>query len=178
MYFTGPEEGEELRKINDTYYEISNLGRVLSNEARPKIMREITNHGGYKKVLLRTASGNKVLFVHRLVATAFKTKDTGADYVNHIDGNPANNNADNLEWVTKSANTKDGVKRSNGHWRSGKPTAVWFLDSSGKRLWFPSCGQAAKHIGKYTPTTVASIWAAASGKQKTFAGLTWGFLEK
>jgi hypothetical protein len=35
---------------------------------------------------------------------AFCTKIDGKEYVNHIDGNPRNNRADNLEWVTNSEN--------------------------------------------------------------------------
>ncbi len=54
---------------------------------------------------------HKTYKVHRLVCMAFypiEGKETYDDYqelqVNHKDGNTLNNNADNLEWVTKSEN--------------------------------------------------------------------------
>ena len=55
--------------------------------------------------------------VSRLIAATFhgdnlKTKLT----VNHIDGNPMNNNADNLEWLTVSENIKYGFR--NGQFDS------------------------------------------------------------
>jgi hypothetical protein len=43
-------------------------------------------------------------FVHRLVAMAFIERPEGKNIVNHIDGNPANNSATNLEWCTQQEN--------------------------------------------------------------------------
>ena len=42
--------------------------------------------------------------VHRLVAQAFLAPPPSEKHtqVNHIDGDPANNRADNLAWVTRS----------------------------------------------------------------------------
>ena len=44
--------------------------------------------------------------LHRVVAFLFIDKVEGKNFVNHIDGNKDNNCSDNLEWVTKSENTK------------------------------------------------------------------------
>ena len=38
------------------------------------------------------------------VALAFCLKEQGKNYVNHIDGNPTNNKASNLEWCTQKEN--------------------------------------------------------------------------
>ena len=58
-------------------------------------------------------SNNKTYKVHKLVCMSFhpvEGKEYYEDYkdlqVNHKDGNTLNNNADNLEWVTKSENIK------------------------------------------------------------------------
>ena len=68
--------------------------------------------------------------VHRLVALAFcKGKTKERRVVNHRDGNPLNNNAENLEWVTYSENNRHavrmGLRKDNRpvkmrHWQSGK----------------------------------------------------------
>ena len=43
--------------------------------------------------------------VHRLVAAAFCLKADGCDVVNHVDGDPDNNAATNLEWTTYKGNS-------------------------------------------------------------------------
>lgn len=42
---------------------------------------------------------------HRIIASIFCEREIGKDYVNHIDGDKTNNDASNLEWVTRSENT-------------------------------------------------------------------------
>lgn len=44
--------------------------------------------------------------VHRIVAELFLDKVDGKNYVNHKDLNKLNNDVSNLEWVTKSENSK------------------------------------------------------------------------
>lgn len=94
-------------------YAVSNLGNVKSN-----ISGEILNtrkaKNGYLRVNLR--KGNLkyekpfVVHVHRLVAEAFLSPVEGKMCVNHIDGNKANNRADNLEWVTNKENTIHAIR--------------------------------------------------------------------
>jgi HNH endonuclease len=49
---------------------------------------------------------NKHLAVHRIVYAKFVGKLSPNLVINHIDGNPANNNPENLELVTQSENNK------------------------------------------------------------------------
>jgi uncharacterized protein YerC len=48
--------------------------------------------------------------VHRLVAEAFIDKIPGKDKINHKDGNPLNNNAKNLEWVSQKENINHSIE--------------------------------------------------------------------
>lgn len=61
---------------------------------------------------------NRNLQYHRIIATLFCHRSPGKDYVNHIDGDKQNNHADNLEWVTRSENTRHafriGLQTSTG----------------------------------------------------------------
>lgn len=50
--------------------------------------------------------------VHVLIATTFHGPKPSADHlVMHLDDNPANNRADNLEWGTPAENSKQMVER-------------------------------------------------------------------
>jgi hypothetical protein len=66
----------------------------------------------------RICTKSKDYFVHKLICMAFNPiegKESYDDYkdlqVNHKDGNTLNNNADNLEWVTRSENIKHAYEQ-------------------------------------------------------------------
>lgn len=92
-------------------YKVSNLGRVMSlnyqNTKRAKIMSPVKHHLGY---LLIHLGKNKIKMVHTLVAEAFIPNPEGKKYVNHIDGNKANNKVTNLEWVTSKENVNHAIR--------------------------------------------------------------------
>lgn len=64
------------------------------------------NGTGYLYVWHKENGKQRNYLVHRIVASAFCDRQTGATQVNHIDGNKTNNRADNLEWVTPAGNMK------------------------------------------------------------------------
>lgn len=83
-------------------YQVSNLGRVKG--ASGKILKQRLNHDGYC-VLTMGKKGKRVTkFVHRLVAETFIPNPDSLDTVNHIDFDRANNNIDNLEWLSHHDN--------------------------------------------------------------------------
>jgi hypothetical protein len=95
----------------ESYYEVSNLGRIKSKRSCI-IMKNILNNNGYLMCTLSAPGKRKKFSVHRLVAAAFIKNDLDKKQVNHIDGNKLNNIIINLEWVTPKENT-------NHAWRLG-----------------------------------------------------------
>lgn len=65
----------------------------------------------YKVTLVNDMGRQKRLSVHKLVAIAFVPNPNDLPQVHHKDGNPLNNCADNLEWVTAKENNRDNIRR-------------------------------------------------------------------
>ena len=112
-------EGEIWLPIKDFegLYEVSNMGRVCSllkrkgNKPPFFYIKERTirksndkNEYGHQRICLFKDSRRYYVDVHRLVAQAFVPKKEGCNVVNHLDENPRNNKADNLEWTTIKGN--------------------------------------------------------------------------
>jgi membrane-anchored protein YejM (alkaline phosphatase superfamily) len=75
-----------------------------------KKMKFSISNSGYPKIVLTKNKLTKTFTIHRLVAIAFCKNRKNKPDVNHIDGNKLNNNSSNLEWVTKSENTRHAIK--------------------------------------------------------------------
>lgn len=121
------------------WYQISNLGRVKSlhrvveygaKSNRSQGERILANRRGgtpvgegmwYLSVILCKNRHRKQFKVHRLVADVFCQKPRGCDVVNHIDNDPENNAASNLEWTTVSGN--NAHRHSQGRSRAPKGEA-------------------------------------------------------
>ena len=96
-------------------YAVSNQGRVksldrsaLSAHRGPRKVRGRTispgkTSAGYLSVALSAEGVKRYRLVHRLVAEAFLPKSSLPE-VNHIDFDPTNNHARNLEWVSSAGN--------------------------------------------------------------------------
>ena len=137
-------------------YEASDDGKIRS---KARTVTAIVNGRRVRKVLpskllaqsLMTLNGKphyvtakvngQTLYVHRLVAMAWHadTYFAGAE-VNHINGNPRDNRADNLEWVTHRQNILHSYRTlqtprkrpQTGHGRR--------LDHGRRKAWHPVKG--------------------------------------
>lgn len=96
----------EWRVINEqSRYEISNDGYVR-NRNTGRILRSAPDRDGYHTVILYDSGEKYNRKIHRLVAQYFLEPDLRRDQVNHKDGNKMNNHVSNLEWCTRSENTR------------------------------------------------------------------------
>lgn len=89
-------------------YEVSNFGKVRVTETRKLLKGSISR--GYIRYDLCVNGKRIVRLGHRLVAETFLPVIDGKDFVNHIDGNKANNVLTNLEWCTPSENMQHASK--------------------------------------------------------------------
>lgn len=93
-------------KIRTRYF-VSRDSRILSGISN-RILKPNLTLKGYYKVGLYIDSKIKAhpITVHKIVATVYCGGYHEGYDVDHVDGNKINNNADNLEWVTRSVNIK------------------------------------------------------------------------
>jgi len=82
------------------------LGRWL----KPQLKKQ-----GYYKVTLGKIGKRYSLYIHRLVLETFVGPCPDGMECRHLDGNPRNNNLNNLRWGTRSENGKDTVKHGRCH---------------------------------------------------------------
>lgn len=96
-------------------YEVSNLGRCrkITNFGY-KIVGHISCQTGYVRIKQVNEEGqNKWYNIHRFVAQSFIPNSDNKCCVNHKDFNRANNNIENLEWVTTRENSYHAIE--HGH---------------------------------------------------------------
>ena len=87
---------EEKEQIVNTSIKSWDLGRMIKHTIIPD----------YVSVRLYHFDKNKNVPLHRLIATTFIANPEDKPQVNHKNGNKANNNVYNLEWVTPQENVK------------------------------------------------------------------------
>lgn len=120
---------------------VTAAGRVLSTErgsAHPRERRAILSNRGY--LMIYVHSIGRSVAVHAFVAAAFlPPRPSPAHQIRHLDGNPLNNRATNLQWGTAQENADD--KKRHGTIASGvrngaytKPHRVRRGESNGRAI--------------------------------------------
>lgn len=167
-----------------------NVYTLVDTPANKKVagdkIKPFINRYGYVEYNLGTTTGErKHIQAHRIVALLFIDNPENKKYVNHKDGNKNNNSVSNLEWVTASENEK------HSHTVLGK-----IPHNKGKSL--PSGREyrgKIRTVGQYTinnelvkihfnPTeaekdgfNLKGISAVCVGRQKTYKGFKWKYIE-
>jgi hypothetical protein len=95
----GYEESYEITRTGDIRYTGSD-----SRAMRGRLKKTCIDAKGYVRVTLTKNGKNRQKLVHALLASAFLDKGAGDYVVDHIDGNPSNNDLSNLRWTNQSNN--------------------------------------------------------------------------
>lgn len=140
--------------------------RYLAHDGE-KIMKSVRHHTGYMIVSLGRKP-RKTFLVHVLVANAFIENKDNKPYVNHIDGNKANNKTANLEWVTAKENTSHAIK--TGLRDLNKPVHQYDLQGNLIKKW-DSQSDAARFYNKRP----GNINNCVRGRNKTYLGYIWRY---
>jgi len=124
-------------------YAISNYGRI-KNIKNGRILKPCVNHNGYYSYVFCQNGIKKGFRIHRLVAIYHVPNPNNLPYVNHIDGDKLNNNANNLEWCTAKYN--DTHARENNLKKQNKPILATNIETNEKNVFY-SIGEASGIIG-------------------------------
>lgn len=147
----------------EEYYQISNCGRIKNKQTR-NILKP-SKSGEYLHIELRYGI-NRNCLVHRLVAEAFIPNPLNLRYVNHIDENKRNNNAENLEWCTAKYNCTYGV----GALERNQRIIQYDLNGNAIKIW-DSMKEACEKLG----LRYQGISACCRGRRKTCGGYAWTY---
>ena len=138
-------------------YQVSSEGRVRSHNKvtytkrhgarhwRDRIIKpKISRVDGRPRVCI-WANGKEYTFLpYRLEAKAFMEEPSDPHMtINHKDGNPLNNNLDNLEWLSKGDNIRYGF--SHGQYPQ---IACRLVDDKGNEFSFRSLSETSRFLGR------------------------------
>ena len=126
---------------------------------------------GYRTVPLSKDSHSYTAKVHRLVAEYFLLNPRMCSDVNHIDENKANNDINNLEWVTHKENCNKGTRNERAGKKHRKPVVQLDLNGNIIKVW--NCQIETKKAG----FSITCVNNCARGNQETHKGFKWMYLD-
>jgi hypothetical protein len=143
------------RTIETSYRTVNRSGKLLKPGKRGK------GRTLYEFVVLSDGEQSKHHAVHRLVATAFLDNPDNLPEVNHIDENPLNNHASNLEWCDRQYNIE---------YSKNKPVAQY--DTDGMKI---AEYKSIKYAASLTGISRTSIGNVLNGWSMTAGGYVWKY---
>lgn len=174
-------------------YQVSNFGAVKSidrivycgnkpKQIKGKSIKPYSSKVPYLRVCLYLNGIRHQELIHRLVAQSFVPNPLNKPIINHLDNNPQNNDATNLEWVTQSENIKYSYKQG----RSKSPFSergkyayatdkmripvVGVDKKTGATMEFISISAAGRN-----GFNTSSICKCCKGRRSTHAGKIWRY---
>ena len=164
----------ELQGYEDfTNYVIYSNGAVINKTTNRRIAQTQCKSTGYFMVSLWNNNKRRSCTLHRLLALAFLDNPRNSTEVNHKDGNKANNDLSNLEWVSHRENLQHAVNTGLHSPKFTKRADVRkkiVCCNDGKV--FESVKSASEH---YHITNISSV---LTGKRKTAGGLRFEYYER
>ncbi len=167
-------------------YQISNFGNVKSLEKyryngkkyytqKEKILKQQVDKNGYKVIVLHRNKEIQAFKIHRLVAQAFIPNPKDKAEVNHIDGNKANNNIHNLEWVTTKENVHHAFKNHLVSQHNNTSVEQYSLDGTLLKKW-NSISEAQREL-KLKKSAISNISACCQHQKPTAFGYIWEYAD-
>ena len=145
-------------------YEVSNLGRWKT--LRGEVVRgaEDSDGLGYRRVRVY----GKHVLLHRIVCYVFNgPPDSDMHrYVHHIDGNPSNNEAVNLKWVTVGENNCERTRTTLNTLLSKPVEGRRANHGDGTWIHYASASEAARQL-QLERTKISAICRGERGRKTT-----------
>ena len=151
-------------------YKVSNYGRVKS--IKKQLVLKICGSGNRYKTVALCNGMRKTFRLHRLVAAAFIPNPDNKPCVDHIDGDRANNHADNLRWVTVKENQNNPITKSKWIGKKAKPhheKAVEQIKNGIVVNVFVSIQEAARK-GNFSATAIYKVCKGKGNLHKGYNG--------
>ena len=188
-------EGEEWKDVvgYEGYYIVSNLGRIatirdsyeytrngktfIKNWPRHICSTSIAPTTHYERMTFKVNYKHDTQLVHRVVAEAFLPNPNCYTCVDHIDDNPQNNNAGNLQWCNyKINNSKPHHRKAQSIAKIGrvdpKRIPLVTLKNGIPYKVYSSMHEAHNTDGHQN----SAILRVLRGQLKTHHGLQWMYL--
>ena len=182
-------EGSEVWKDIpgwEGFYQVSSHGRIkrmpiemtYSNGDKhfysEKLYKLSPSGNGYYVVRLRKPFGKPMKeYVHRIVAMTFLEKQDGCDIVNHLDCDRTNNHIENLEWTTRSGNSKHSIRAHNGEQGAIKMQPVMCVETGNVFECAMDAVEWLRDLTANLKSSAGNIRSAVLGTRPTALGFHW-----
>lgn len=180
----------------ESYYSVSNLGRIWSHRSN-RALKPIITKAGYARVHLAVSGKIITAPIHRLVATAFIPNPDNKPTVNHLNEIKTDNRVENLAWATHLEQNIHGtrIQRAVAHtdweertkktdyrlaaskydhhamtWKQMR--AVLQFDLSGN---FIACYDSISGAANALNISAAHICCCLKGRRKSCGGYKWKY---